>query len=151
MSRYARIARETNGRVAREAILAARQVLDHSATSVPSNREPREFGLQVCMAKTRSLAWSGTSGRYFRAASRANLLVHVRSSDSTAALWEALALYLSGRLEPSPRRFLVRYYDPKLSRKGQGVQARDFTTREEAERFAQGRRLYARPCRVETI
>lgn len=45
-------------------------------------------------------------------------------------------------------RFVVRYYDAALSKRGQGVQARAFDTREEAEPFASGRVLYGRRARV---
>ena len=45
--------------------------------------------------------------------------------------------------------FFVRYFDAILSRKGQGVQARSFDTREEAEAFAAKNVLYGRRCRVQ--
>ena len=40
--------------------------------------------------------------------------------------------------------FEVKFFDPLLSKKGQGVQVKSFVTREGAERFAQDKRLYAR-------
>lgn len=52
--------------------------------------------------------------------------------------------------EPDPDlKFQVRYYDARLSRKGQGVQVKKFKTLEEAEAFASVNVLYAKPCKVE--
>jgi hypothetical protein len=48
-----------------------------------------------------------------------------------------------------PSTFVVKYYDAKLSKKGQGVQFRRFTTRDAAENFAAQNRIYAGPCTVE--
>lgn len=47
----------------------------------------------------------------------------------------------------SADRYLVRYYDAKRG----GVWTRTFADRAEAEAFAATRRLYARPCKVETV
>jgi hypothetical protein len=47
--------------------------------------------------------------------------------------------------------YRVRYFDRELSRKGQGVQFRTFTDREEAEAFASKNVLHAKPCRVEEV
>lgn len=47
--------------------------------------------------------------------------------------------------------FRVRYYDARMSRKGQGVQVRTFTDRAKAEDFASQNRIYAGPCRVEAV
>lgn len=47
--------------------------------------------------------------------------------------------------------FLVRYYDSRLSSAGRGVQRRVFWDRQAAQEFAEGRKLYARPARVEEI
>jgi hypothetical protein len=45
--------------------------------------------------------------------------------------------------------YIVRYYCPRASRKGKGVQTARFTDRAQAEQFARGRRLYSRPAVVE--
>jgi hypothetical protein len=45
--------------------------------------------------------------------------------------------------------YIVRYYCPRASRKGNGVQTARFNDRAEAEQFARGRRLYSRPAVVE--
>lgn len=47
--------------------------------------------------------------------------------------------------------YVVRYYDASFSRKGQGVQAKRFTDKGEAEGFAAGHQLYARPAKVEEV
>jgi hypothetical protein len=47
--------------------------------------------------------------------------------------------------------FRVRYYDRVRSHRGQGVQVATFTDRAEAEAFAAVNKLYARPCKVETV
>lgn len=47
--------------------------------------------------------------------------------------------------------YVVRFYDAKMSRKGRGVQVRQFFDRETAELFASTHRLYAKPCRVEEL
>lgn len=52
---------------------------------------------------------------------------------------------------PESHPYRVRYYDAALSRKGRGVQARLFETREAAEAFAEGKILYARPATVELV
>jgi hypothetical protein len=52
---------------------------------------------------------------------------------------------------PPAETFSVRYYDRRLSHRGQGVQVATFATRAEAEAFAASNKLYARPCKVETV
>lgn len=46
-------------------------------------------------------------------------------------------------------RYRVKYYDARLSKKGQGVQRKTFDDKEAAEAFAAKNRVYAKPCRVE--
>lgn len=48
-------------------------------------------------------------------------------------------------------RFRVKYYDANKSRRGQGVQVRDFHDRVAAETFASHSRLYGKPCRVQEV
>lgn len=48
-------------------------------------------------------------------------------------------------------KFRVRYFDARMSRKGQGVQERRFYCEDEAAKFASKNRLYARPCKVEEL
>lgn len=45
--------------------------------------------------------------------------------------------------------YIVRYYCPKASKRGRGVQTVRFNDRAQAEDFARGRVLYGRPARVE--
>lgn len=61
---------------------------------------------------------------------------------------QVIAVYLARREQP---RFVVRYYDAQASRRGRGVQARQFADRAEAENFAIGKRLYSAPARVEEV
>lgn len=61
---------------------------------------------------------------------------HTRPVD---ARWDSPAIY----------PYVVRYYDPKASKRGQGVQARIFATLADAEAFAAGKRLYSRPAVAE--
>lgn len=51
---------------------------------------------------------------------------------------------------PAPT-FKVRFYDPTASRRGRGVKTAYFSTCAEAEAFAAGKRLYAKPAVVETV
>jgi hypothetical protein len=48
-------------------------------------------------------------------------------------------------------RFVVKYYDRALSRKGRGTQWRGFASLEAAEAFAAQNQIYAQPCIVEPI
>jgi hypothetical protein len=48
-------------------------------------------------------------------------------------------------------RWFVRYYCPRMSKRGQGVQVRHFVNRAEAEEFAAKNRLYSRPAKVEEV
>lgn len=45
-------------------------------------------------------------------------------------------------------RFIVRFYDAKKSRRGNGVQSRTFFDAETAAAFAEGKRLYGKPAIV---
>jgi hypothetical protein len=47
--------------------------------------------------------------------------------------------------------FKVRFYDAKASRKGKGVKVAYFTDRAEADAFAAGKTLYARPAVAEPV
>lgn len=44
--------------------------------------------------------------------------------------------------------YAVKYFDARMSKRGQGVQVRRFWTRSEAEEFAGRNRLYGKPCQV---
>lgn len=48
-------------------------------------------------------------------------------------------------------RYVVRYFDPKASRRGHGVQVATFVEYADAEAFAAGKTLYAEPARVQPI
>lgn len=48
-------------------------------------------------------------------------------------------------------KYRVTYYDPKLSRKGQGTQTLEFTSEARAVEFARKNRYQAKPCRVVSI
>lgn len=45
----------------------------------------------------------------------------------------------------------VKFFDAAASRSGKGVQVAYFSNLAEAEAFASGKRLYAKPARVETL
>lgn len=53
-------------------------------------------------------------------------------------------------LSPSTR-FVVKYYDRELSRKGRGTQWRGFEKLSDAEAFASKNQIYASPCVVEPV
>ena len=51
----------------------------------------------------------------------------------------------------APSCFKVRFYSPEASRKGKGVRVQFFATQAEADTFAAGKTLYARPAKAEPV